>query len=88
MPTDVRRILIALTACSLIPVDARADLLARMLDANGAGAAPSEDDLLSWSGPTEDSSLPAILAVAVRAAPSLRQAPPAVEVPLLFAEPP
>jgi outer membrane protein len=79
--TRMRSAIAGVTACAisafvvLSTTTARADLLARMLDADGAGStAPSADDLLAWAGPSEETSLPAILSVAVRAAPSLQQA--------------
>jgi outer membrane protein TolC len=62
-------------ASTVCPSPARADYLAYLLDANGAGSEPdAAADLLEWAGPSEDSTLPAILAVAVKAAPPLQQA--------------
>ncbi len=64
---------------------ARADLVTRALDqaAGGAGgggtgggsAAPSADnDLIAWSGPMQQTSLPELLQVAIRQAPALQTA--------------
>jgi outer membrane protein TolC len=56
----------------LVPEAARGDILSHMLD--GDGASPAADDLLAWSGPPQDITLPDLLQIAVRQAPSLQSA--------------
>ena len=64
---------------------AHADLLTRALDdaaaKNGGSSAPSvENNLLSWAGPVRATSLPDLLQVAVRLAPSLQTAKLDIEI--------
>jgi len=67
--------------CSLLALvgEARADLLARAIDEAG-GAAPASDTLLAWAGPSRPTSLPELLQIAVRQAPSLESARIDIEI--------
>jgi outer membrane protein len=61
---------------------AQADLVTRALDQAGPGptTASVENNLLSWSGPVRQTSLPDLLQVAVRLAPSLQTAKLDIEI--------
>ncbi len=70
----LRAVLFMLLATSSV---AHADLLARALDetpAGGAPAASAPNNLISWSGPVRQTSLPDLLQIAVRLAPALQTA--------------
>jgi outer membrane protein len=70
-----------LLACCLLAAAraAHADLLARAIDEAG-GAAPPNDTMLAWAGPARPTSLPELLQIAVRQAPSLESARIDIEI--------
>ncbi len=67
------------TALLVAVPPARADLLARAIDEAG-GAAPPTDTLLAWAGAARPTSLPELLQIAVRQAPSLQSATLDIEI--------
>lgn len=83
MRCKVLRWVLAVACFTAVP--ARADVLTRVFqqvaDPSGPGAAPpASDDLTQWAGPARATSLPELLAVAVKQAPALATATIDIEI--------
>src|SRR5690348_16641548 len=68
------------TALVLMTASAHADLMSHALDETPSGGTPPQNNLLTWAGPLQQTSLPELLQVTVRVTPALQAAKLDIEI--------